>query len=58
VKIRDKYQVEITTRYAAVENLWYRRYTYEAWKNVKEVTKPQLQKIYVTMKRSNTAIVW
>jgi len=57
VKVREKYQVEITTMYAAVEKWWF-RYTYEAWKNVKERIKSQLQRTYVIMKRSNTAMAW
>jgi hypothetical protein len=44
LEFKKKYQVEITNRFAALENLNVDEDVNRAWENIKENTKPQLKR--------------
>jgi len=45
LQVRKQYQIEITNRFAALENLRDDRNINRAWENIKENTKPQLKRV-------------
>jgi hypothetical protein len=53
LEVRKQYQIEITNRFAALENVSENEDVNRAWESIKENIKPQLQRVYVCMKRSS-----
>jgi hypothetical protein len=43
LEVRKQYQIEISKRFAALENLSYSENLCMAWKTLKSVSKPQLE---------------
>jgi len=41
--VKEKYQIEITNRFAALENLNGDENVYRAWENLTRISKPQLK---------------
>jgi hypothetical protein len=48
-KVREQYQIKISNRCAALENLNDKEDIHSAWENIKENTKPQLKTVYICM---------
>ena len=44
LEVKEKYQIEITNRFVALENLNVDEDVNRAWENIKESTKPQLKR--------------
>ena len=47
LEVKEKYQIEITNRFAALENLNVDEDVNRVWENIKENTKPQLKRAWV-----------
>ena len=43
LEVKEKYQIELTSRFEALENLDVDKDVNRAWENIKENTKPQLK---------------
>jgi len=43
LEVRKQYLIEITNRFAALENLSDGEDIYRAWENIKRISKPQLK---------------
>jgi len=48
-EVREKYQIKMSNRCAALENLTDSKDINSAWEDVKENTKPQLKTVYICM---------
>ena len=53
IEVREQYQIKISNRCAALENLNDSEDINSAWKNIKENTKPQIKTIYICMNSSS-----
>jgi hypothetical protein len=49
LEVRKQYLIEITSRFAALENLSDGVDIYRAWENIKRISKPQLKGVLVCM---------
>jgi len=47
LEVRKVYQIEITNRFAALENLSYGEGIYRAWENIKENIKNSAKRVWV-----------
>ena len=43
LEVKKQYQIKISNRFAALENLSYSEDIDRAWENIKEITKPQIK---------------
>jgi len=46
-EVREQYQIEITNRFAALENLDDDEEVNRTWENIKRITKPQRKRVWV-----------
>ena len=44
MRVKEKYQIEITNRFAALENIDVDEDVNRAWENIKENKKPQIMR--------------
>jgi len=49
LEIREQYKIDISHRFTALEALNNSKDIKSAWENIKENTKPQLERVYVCM---------
>jgi hypothetical protein len=49
IEVREQYQIKISSRCAALENLNDSEDINSDWENIKENTKPQLKTVYICM---------
>ena len=49
LEVRKQYQIEITNRFATLENVSEDEDINRAWESIKKISKPQLQRVYVCM---------
>ena len=47
LEVKEKYQIEITNRFAALENLNVDEDVNRVWENIKRISKPQLKTAWV-----------